>query len=404
MASDTITIACAFDERMAIPALGLVRSLHQNNPLHSLSLHLMHSGVNSELLSLIKKEVAHYAVECTFYEAERKLSITNAEEHYPPSIFYRLELFEILKSESRCIYLDADTMVRRDLHDLYSIDLCGLALAAMPDYALKYHGYVLSYAGTTYQPEQYMRRVLNLTQPHYFNTGVMVIDLEMWHNADLGTKCLEYCLSHPGLVMPDQDALNHLLDGKFVSIDCRYNAFPYLKYLHREIADYPSEWKEVLQHWTKDPWIVHFAYRSKPWEPAHFETDFDEEYWNHVMQTEVGRHFLRQYITAAKSGTWLERRAFKQVPAAYRPHGAVQDLFSMKIRDKHDRADYLLNRLETKWDSKLLAELLCTLAAVIRVAGKYSNVVRRSADTLDKVGTHMYHRAVTLTKDKYPPR
>jgi lipopolysaccharide biosynthesis glycosyltransferase len=147
----------------------------------------------------------------------------------------------------------------------------------------------------------YCRDVLNLnldTTP-YFNSGVLVIDLKAWRALDISARCLEFCRAHPTLGMADQDAANHVLAGNFAPLDTRWNAMSYLlrEYFPPSGSARPSIfggyeenfrtptgfWLEVLMQWAYDPWIVHFAYQSKPWQPTDRQTP-----WTLAWKTMAG--------------------------------------------------------------------------------------------------------------------
>jgi len=104
-------------------------------------------------------------------------ALADARPHY-----FRLLAPYVLGGQARALYLDADTMVRGDLATLWSCNLDGRVLAAVRDY--------LSYVkdGISNWEELGLR-----PDAGYFNSGVMVMDLERWRAEELPRRVLEIC-------------------------------------------------------------------------------------------------------------------------------------------------------------------------------------------------------------------
>ncbi len=234
-------------------------------------------------------------------------------------MYYRLLLPDLIDGD-RVIYLDCDTIVRRSLSELWNVDLRGHPLAAVTDFCLTYHmrnqGLPIVHKGKDILVDDYALEVLDfdLTTTPYFNSGVLVMDLEAWRNMNVADRCIKFCQEAGALNTADQDAANHVLQGDFLRLDPRWNSF---SYLYREYFPVPDqnlpdifggfrenlrppqrEWLDVLKAWAFDPWIVHFAFRSKPWCPDHRRTDYDTEFWDHAFRTPFGNRLRREFETA----------------------------------------------------------------------------------------------------------
>ena len=84
----------------------------------------------------------------------------------------------------------------------------------------------------------------------YFNSGVIVIDLDRWRKRNIEEKLFVFIRNNPDkLWVADQDPLNVILIGECVPLAQKYNFTPALTNPHRE----------------KDPIIVHFSGGTKPW-------------------------------------------------------------------------------------------------------------------------------------------
>ncbi|MGE5722298.1 MAG: glycosyltransferase family 8 protein [Sphingomonadales bacterium] len=145
----------------------------------------------------------------------------------------------------KILYLDADLTIHEGPGRLFDIDMEGHSLAAVPS------GRVLSDL-----PDKEAKRItshfsaLGMTPPYrYFNAGVMLIDPSKWMKERITERALDFVRKNPELcALPDEDALNAVLDGAFLELSPIWNARP-------------------DRLWASDfePAIVHYAGVSKPW-------------------------------------------------------------------------------------------------------------------------------------------
>ena len=144
----------------------------------------------------------------------------------------------------RLLYIDCDTVVNGSLSDLATIDMQGHALAAVDDIAIQV-------------PERHAKRNLDIGLPaetRYFNSGVLLIDLEVWRRERISERTIAFIEANPKLPMMDQDALNGTLRGDWLPLDERWN-------MHRRLVkgrytDDPAIWQQAR--------IIHFIGQVKP--------------------------------------------------------------------------------------------------------------------------------------------
>jgi len=103
-----------------------------------------------------------------------------------PLNYARSYLSEILSScVSRVIYLDSDVIVVDDIQKLWKISLSGSRTIGAPEYC---HANFTKYFTDSFWSDQKLSSVFDSKTPCYFNTGVMVIDLERWREGDYTRK------------------------------------------------------------------------------------------------------------------------------------------------------------------------------------------------------------------------
>ena len=165
----------------------------------------------------------------------------------------RLLLPEILPDYvHKVIYLDSDVIVSDDLEKLYNTNLENNPLGMVIDI--------------------YSVRLYN--NPDYYNSGVIVMDLDMWRDEKITEKIIKYFHENiflftgknPKYAAPDQDLLNLLLKNRTTTLHLRWNN---LTNMQGESLD--------------DDGIHHYIGPIKPWL---FKKETEEafhlyyEYWN----------------------------------------------------------------------------------------------------------------------------
>lgn len=134
----------------------------------------------------------------------------------------RLILDQYLPNVSRAIWLDVDTLVNTDLAPLSRLNMSHAVAAATSG---RY-----DYQMTLEAPLKARAQQFNITPDNFFNSGVLVIDLEQWRAENLTQKVAKWG-AELGWSTGDQTALNFALSGKFDQLDPRWNvnalmAFP----------------------------------------------------------------------------------------------------------------------------------------------------------------------------------
>ncbi|MCD9622794.1 glycosyltransferase family 8 protein [Rhabdothermincola salaria] len=170
---------------------------------------------------------------------------------------WRLLMGSLLPPEvGRVIYLDADTMVRRSLSDLADVDLGGTTLAAVRDPVLPWFGAPGAIA--------WDELGLDPATP-YFNSGVLVIDLDRWRTDHVGERALDLVRRHR-LSYGDQCGLNLTLDGAWTPLPPCWNV--QAGHLgRRDTLGWVAEPADELEAARTDPALVHFneSHFGRPW-------------------------------------------------------------------------------------------------------------------------------------------
>ncbi len=132
-----------------------------------------------------------------------------------PKAFYRCFAHRVFKKIDKILYLSTDTLIYRDLTELFNIDISDYVLGAVPDMApVKESGNVLgAYA------KDFSEKYLN--NGSYYNGGVLLMNLKkMAENEHLLFE------NKVPLKYPVQDLLNASFAGKIKTLPLKYNLAP----------------------------------------------------------------------------------------------------------------------------------------------------------------------------------
>ena len=186
-----------------------------------------------------------------------KFSNVQLKNGFPLATAYNvLAPLYLLGDESRAIYMDADMVVTEDLSPLWEKQLVSPVGAVLDAH--------IAWMASPSMWRPWKEEGLEPLTP-YLNTGLMLLDLDLWRADKLTERTLEY-LEKYELPCVDQDALNLALRGVFDQLHPRYNSMPYhhlkmLRYLDTVEND------AVIGEAITQPAVIHYhrSFFGKPW-------------------------------------------------------------------------------------------------------------------------------------------
>ena len=213
---------------------------------------------------------------------ERRTRDLPGWEYIPAEMWFRVFLGELLPEVERVLYLDCDTIVVDSLAPLAELGLGNAYVAAVRNLFLPGHA------------DRPARIGLPPDQP-YFNSGVLLLNLDAMRRDDCQTELLELARCGKGrLLFPDQDALNIVLGRRLIELHPRWNVmnsflvFPWAR---------EGAWATLIEEAASRPAIRHYEGPglSKPW---HFLYSYPdrEAYFDHRAQT-PWPHVRREGLT-----------------------------------------------------------------------------------------------------------
>ncbi len=285
----TINIVTACDNAYVQHTAIFLKSLFKSNPNIKCRVFVMVPN-NFVHRASLKRNLGRFGENIEFLSADlSKASSLKVSHQVTVATYFRLLLDKLVPEDiQRIIYMDSDILVAGALQELWATDLENYAVAAAID--------------AIADMEFSVREKIGLARTsHYFNAGVLLIDLRRWKNEKLGERALAFAVECPKrLTWWDQCALNHVLSGRFKVLAKEWNF--QTDHLHCSEGGKPSV--EALRELAAAK-IVHFTGPLKPWYYFN-EHPMKWLYWKLLRETE-----WRRYCPPDRTGRDVLKRNLK---------------------------------------------------------------------------------------------
>lgn len=208
-----------------------------------------------------------------FYPDREKLIGMAPKRHYSLAAAYKILIFNLLPGTiEKIIFLDADLVVLKDLTRLWHTNTGDKVCCAVQDMSIPYIDAKRSSKDfKRYAP--YIEASVPILDyekfkidplAKYFNSGVMLINVQKWREKRVEEKIIQFLLNIQAQnEYPDQNGLNGILFNQWGELDPRWNR---ISHFFRYPAYNKSPFsKEIFNQIKFDPYIIHFVSSYKPW-------------------------------------------------------------------------------------------------------------------------------------------
>lgn len=258
MNRNEINIAMILDDNYVIPTVVSITSLHINvDKKTKYNIYLFLCNVNKKNKKIIKEinSPANITIK-TIDVLDNLLNERFVIEGFSVSVSATIKFYLpiLLPNLDKVLYIDGDTIIKKDLMSLYCEDIKDYYAGVVKDY------YALFYGGDVWKR-------LGTKNVAYFNSGVMLLNLKKMRNDDITNKLVNYRLNVEDFYM-DQDTFNIIIGKKVKYLDFSYNmqTVNYRKMNTKEIADYYSlPLYDEKEEYINRSSIIHFDGKEKPW-------------------------------------------------------------------------------------------------------------------------------------------
>lgn len=265
-----IHVAIAFNDKsglyskhVAVTLASILKNTNEHICIHVLHDNTLSDDNKNKFISLInyyKQKIEFHNISITLKDNICRADIKRISQ----AALYRLLIPEII-NEAKVIYLDTDIIVNLDLKYLWEEDLEKFYIGAVLDSKI---------TRNEHSSRKFYNKI-NINLDNYFNSGVLLLNLNKLSMYKLYDKCIAFLEQHPEAPHTDQSALNYLLQDKCKILDSRYNII---------INDYS---RLKIKRFVQKEGIYHFAGATKPWDGIYSEAD--KLYWIYLLYTPWGK-------------------------------------------------------------------------------------------------------------------
>lgn len=253
---NAICLVFCIDQEYAPQASCAIWSiLEQRKSLRSIDVIIISNSASSPSFRTLQRE---FAEESNFKirilsSSNIDLSKYHSPGYFSSAMYLRLFIPNILVNYDKILYIDADTIVRADIGELFDTDVDQFACAAIKDPVddLIKIGWKVRLSGDLIGADTYFRRIVGVDPSSYFNSGVILMNLKYMRQINFVDRALDVIFEE--FVFPDQDIFNKCVNGSVRFVDPRWNLLPQ--------ASCHKDW--ISNGLT--PYIIHYASADKPW-------------------------------------------------------------------------------------------------------------------------------------------
>ncbi|MBP5655296.1 MAG: hypothetical protein J6X33_07240 [Clostridiales bacterium] len=295
-------------------------------------------------------------------------------QHITIPTYYRLKLPEILDAD-KCLYLDVDIVVRKDLLPLFGTDMGSNYLAGV-----KAAGY--------YSSEERMKNLAEYLGiaafDQYVNAGVLLINLKQMREDNLSEQFEKYVSAN--FKSQDQDILNKVCYGKIMVLPPIYNSMT--KYRNSSDECYEKEDYSFLPRcYSKDEWaaacsdpvIIHYADRVKPWET--FGSDYSAAWWTCAFEL-CQKHYDLQTLLEFANRSGIKLRNDNEE----RYQREKSDLHS-RLQQTYDEKSELNAKLKQTYEEK--SELNAKLQQTYQEKSELGALLQKTYDEKSEINAKL---------------
>lgn len=255
-----ICVVYITDENYAMPTYISIMSLQENGGNERYKVYILGDDVSEESrkrfeeLNTVDFKVVFLTVRNDEYQRLAETCLT-VGTHVSKTALFKFNLPEIL-TEDKVLYLDCDVIVNKSISELFRTDISEKYIAAVDDMGDEIR-----------DGQSYLASKIGMSGEHYFNSGVMLLNLKLMREENIPQELLRYRQNEANYFM-DQDALNFVLSAKRYFLDRKYNFTSTVvnTYLLEDICDrFCEKHYDTVDSCIRDQVIIHLTDKLKPW-------------------------------------------------------------------------------------------------------------------------------------------
>ena len=207
-----VVIAYITDDNYVMPTIVSITSAIMNKNESSIyKIYIIGVSINEENKKILNKFIEKNINDKTYigilHFNQAYGFVKNNHPYVTSAIIYKFDIANILSDFDKVLYIDCDTIVLKDLSELFNIDTNGYYTAAVKDY------YIM----------EILKYNEKLGVKNYFNAGVMLLNAKLLRAEKTKEKLLEHLINNENQLFFEQCTFNYIFNGKIKFIHPKYN-------------------------------------------------------------------------------------------------------------------------------------------------------------------------------------
>lgn len=219
---------------------------------------LMTSMSEQSMEAILNMQEDYFKIE--FVNVKDKMSsLSNklfTRDYYTNTTYYRFLIADLFPNINKALYLDSDIVVKGDIAKLYHTNIFANYVGAINEEVMYLNDEFYNYT----------KAVLNVDVHHYFNAGILIMNLKEFRKNHIFEKFLSLLNEKHFKVAQDQDYLNVLCKDRVYYLPLGWNKTPV----------------ENSNFNNKNLKLVHYKINWKPWHYS--DVLYEELFWEYAKK------------------------------------------------------------------------------------------------------------------------
>lgn len=282
------------DDNYVMPTCVTIQSLIDSDSTSKYVIHIIASALTEQTIRQFKMlENVNVTIDIINVNAEERFQDYHKFDDSAICVASIASLFkflipEILNDLDKVLYIDGDLIIKSDIDKLYKTDI------------VNYYAAVVIDSGSVYWKHEFTKKV-----QHYFNSGVMLLNLKKLREEKLPEKLCKVKQELNDSSLMDQNVFNIVFDKKIKLLPIRYNFLAVNLYRANDkwkIQDINKTYGTNYQNKRdlyEDAAIIHYSSKDKPWKNLDGACS---DLWLHAYLNTPVEHNLINKIDDIESG------------------------------------------------------------------------------------------------------
>lgn len=238
MCAINVCVACDnnYSKYAGVVIASVLASSAEDDILH---FYILDGGIEEENKAKINELKSIKFCEINFVKIDNEMfsDYLSVKTHSYISIptFYRLKLPTLLPNVDRVIYFDCDMVINSSLKELFNSNLGDCPVAGVKD----------------------LNKRMLKKNPNYVNAGMLVMDIKNMREQNIEAEFLAWTREHIDTIkVGDQEIINEVLKDRIKIVGDKWNV---------QSSNFTNR-----SSYTKNPNVIHYVARKKPWHWASF--------------------------------------------------------------------------------------------------------------------------------------